>query len=493
MAVDNHLSGKTLRGISWSAVEIILRYGITFLVGIILARLLTPDQYGLIGVLTIFIEIFNIIIDGGFSNALIRKKDANDIDFNTVFIINMLLSVMMAMILFLSAKGIARFFGRDELIALTRAMSMVIVINALAVVQKVRLTKQIDFKTQAKVTIISGIASGVIGIVTALLGMGVWVLVCQQISNASLSTLFLWFYSKWIPHLQFSVRSFCELWSFGWKLLASGLLNTISNQSHHMIIAKIYSPSSLGQYTRAHQFGNILAGNLTTIVQRVVFPVLSEIQDDSFRLKNAYRRIIKLTVYPTFVLMLGLCACSKSLLYVLIGPQWMDASNYLQILCFSLMIYPLDSLNANAIQVTGRSDITLKINLIKNILMIGPILIGLYTNILWMLVADVVREYLSYFLYAHYTSKLINYGLGEQIKDVLPAFIVAFTVAFCMYPISCFRASEFIILIIQIVIGFMLTIGISEWIKLPEYIELKGILYGLYHKITKQINKSIAT
>lgn len=479
---EDSLKNKTLRGVGWSATDAVIRYGITFVVGIILARLLTPDQYGLIGILTIFVEIFNIIIDGGFSNALIRKKNAKDIDYSTVFVTNMGLSVIMAAALFFNAALIARFFKRPELVSLTRVMSVMILINALAVIQRVRLTKNIDFKTQTKVSFICGIISGGVGVGMALGGLGVWALVAQQISNAVLSTLFLWIFNKWVPSIKFSIDSFKDLWGFGWKLLASGLLNALSGQVQNAVIGKIYQSATLGQYTRASQFGSLFSGNLTAVIQRVTFPILSIIQDDPVRLKASYKRIIKLTIFPTFILMLCIAACAKALLYVLIGPQWGDAVVYLQIISFSMMLYPLHSLNLNAIQIMGRSDLTLRINIIKNLLMIFPIIIGIFINIYWMLLADVIRGYICYYLNVYYSGPLLKYSIKEQILDILPSFGIAIAVALPVYGLSFLSLPPALVLGIQIITSICLAILASEKTRLQEYIELKSIVIGYFIK-----------
>lgn len=331
----------------WSALENVTRLGVTFVVSIVLARLLSPEEYGLIGILTIFIAIFNAIVDSGFTNALIRKQDATDTDYSTVFYTNLVLSVVLAAVLFFCAKPISVFFERSELVSLTQVMSSVVIINALSIVQRVRTTKAIDFKTQTKITFISSIGSGVIGIVMAYMGYGVWALVGQQISNQLLTTLFFWFYNKWMPKLVFSWSSFKEMWEFGSKLLASGLIDTAWKEVYQVVIGKCYSPATLGLYTRAKQFADLCSSNLTSVVQRVSYPVLSSIQDDRARLKGAYQMVIKTTMLPTFVLMLGMAACAESMINVLIGEQWLECVPMLQIICTYGMLYPLHALNLN--------------------------------------------------------------------------------------------------------------------------------------------------
>lgn len=483
---EQSLKDKTVQGTAWTALESVLRYGVSFVVGIILARLLSPDDYGLLGILTIFIVIFEYIINGGLISALIRKQDAKDIDYCTVFYTNLTLSLMMAGVLFASAGIIARFFERPELVSLTRVMSVVVIIHALALVQRARLTKEINFKTQTKVSFIASVTSGVIGIAMAYKGFGVWALVGQQLSNAGMTTILLWAVNRWWPKLQFSVVSFKEMWSYGWKLLVSGVLNCISGQLHHVVIGKCFSPATLGQYTRAHQFGTLCSDNITTVIQRVTFPVLSKIQDDPLRLKSAYRRVIKVTVFPTFVLMMCLAACAKPLLLTLIGAKWVQASYFLQIISFSMMLYPLHALNLNAIQVMGRSDLTLRINIIKNLLIIIPVSVGLLFNIYWMLVADVIRGYLCYYLNAYYTKYVMDYSIREQIKDVFPSLRIALTIAVPLFAISFIPINYVVLLIIQVILGSILFFALCEKRKFYEYMELKSIVLKMVYKTGKK-------
>ncbi len=470
----------------WSAVENVTRLGVTFVVSIILARLLSPEEYGLIGILTIFIAIFNAIVDSGFTNALIRKQDATDADYSTVFYTNLVLSVFLATTLFCCAKPIAVFFERPELVSLTQVMSSVVVINALAIVQRARTTKAIDFKTQTKITFISSIGSGVIGIAMAYMDYGVWALVGQQISNQLLSTIFFWIYNKWMPKLIFSWVSFKEMWAFGSKLLVSGLIDTAWKEVYQVVIGKCYSPATLGLYTRAKQFADLCSSNLTSVVQRVSYPVLSSIQDDRIRLKSAYQRVIKTTMLPTFVLMLGMAACAEPMIQVLIGEQWIECVPMLQIICTYGMLYPLHALNLNMLQVQGRSDLFLKLEIIKKIIAIGPLLLGIFVDIYLMLAGSLVTSLIAYYLNAYYSGPFLNYSIKEQIKDILPSFGVAVTMAVPVFAINFIPINHFILLPIQILIGAVISIGICEMVRLPEYIELKTITMPIINKVIKR-------
>lgn len=483
---EGSLKNKTVTGTMWSAVENVTRLGVTFLVSIILARLLSPEEYGLIGILAIFIALFNAIVDSGFTSALIRKQDATDTDYSTVFYINLVLSLFLATILFLCARPIAVFFERSELVTLTRVMSTVVVINAFAIVQRVRTIKAIDFKTQTKITFISSIGSGSIGITMAYMGYGVWALVGQQISTQLLSTILFWIYNKWIPKLIFSWSSFKEMWSFGSKLLASGLIDTAWKEVFQVVIGKCYSPATLGLYTRAKQFADLCSSNLTSVVQRVSYPVLSSIQDDRKRLKLAYKSVIKATMLLTFVLMLGMAACAESMILVLIGEKWLECVPMLQIICTYGMLYPLHALNLNILQVQGRSDLFLKLEIIKKIIAVGPLLLGIFVDIYWMLAGTFVTGIISYYLNAYYSGPFLNYSIKEQVKDILPSFGVAISMAVPVFAMNFIPMSPYIMLPVQVVVGAIITISICETTKLPEYLEIRDIVTPLLNKVIKR-------
>lgn len=470
----------------WSAIENVSRLGVSFVVSIILARLLSPEDYGLIGILTIFIAISNSIVDSGFTNALIRNNNITDIDYSTAFYTNLVLSLIFAAILFHCSIPIAVFFERSELVLLTRVMSSVVVINALAIVQRARTTKAIDFKTQTKISIISSILSGVIGISMAYMGYGVWALVWQHISNQlSISVLF-WIYSNWIPKFVFSLDSFKQMWSFGSKLLVSTIIDTAWKEVYQIVIGKCYSLTTLGFYTRANQFSSMCSTNLNTVIQRVSYPVLSSIQDDKIRLKLAYKKLIKTSMLVSFILMLGMATCAKSMILVLVGEQWLNCVPMLQIICTYGMLYPLHSLNLNMLQVQGRSDLFLKLEIIKKIIAIGPLLLGIFVDIYLMLIGSLITNLIAYYLNAYYSGPFLNYSIKEQVKDILPSLGVAIAMAVPVYALSFIPISPFILLPLQILIGASITFGICEVLKLPEYFEIKGIIIPIINKIIKR-------
>lgn len=480
--MSESLKNKTIKGTVWSSLDAFLGQGITFLVGLVLARLLSPEEYGLIAIITIFISVFNSIVDSGFSNALIRKQDATEADYNTVFYTNLAISAVLSTALFFGAPRIADFFSRPQLTPLTKAMSSVVIINAFAIVQNIRLTKNIDFKTKTKVSLIASLTSGVIGIAMAFGGFGVWSLVAQQISKQLLNSVFLWFFIRWMPKLLFSWKSFKEMFDFGWKLLVSGLINTIWTEIYQVIIGKFYQPQTLGQYTRAQQFSSIFSSNLTSIIQRVSYPVLSQLQDDKERLKSGYKRIIKITMLVSFVLMLGLAAIAKPMILVLIGDKWLPAVPFLQILCFNMMLYPLHSINLNMLQVQGRSDLFLKLEIVKKIVGVIPLCLGIFVNIYYMLIGSVFVGFFSYYLNARYSGPFLNYSIKEQVKDIMPGFSIALLAALPVYVISYLPLNPFILLPMQLLVGLLIVLVLCEKIGLEEYKEIKSIVLGLLKK-----------
>jgi len=480
------LKQKTVKGVGWSFADNIANQGITFLVGLVLARLITPEEYGLIGIILIFVAVFDSIVNCGFSNALIRKNDADDRDYNTVFIVNMVLSLVLFIVFFFSARFIADFFGQPLLEPLTQVMGSIVIIHAFAIIQRTVLIKRIDFKTQTKASVISSVTSGIIGITMAFYGYGVWSLVGQQLSRALLNTICLWIYSHWWPKLQFSWNSFRELFGFGWKLLVSSLIDTVWREIYQVVIGKCYAPATLGQYTRAHQFGSIFSSNLTSVIQRVSYPVLSNLQNDKQRMKEGYRRVIKVTMLVTFVLMLGLAAVARSMILVLVGDQWLVAADFLPIICLQMMLYPLHSLNLNMLQVQGRSDLFLKLEIIKKCVAVIPLLFGIFIGIYWMIWGSVFTGMFAYYLNSYYSGKFLNYSILTQIKDILPSFGIAVVMATVTYAISLLPLSPFILLPIQVMVGAGITVALCERFKRPEYLEIRSMALSVLRKIKKK-------
>lgn len=480
------LKDKTVKGVGWSAADAFIGHGITFLVGLVLARLLTPSEYGLIGICTIFTVVLTGIVDSGFSNALIRKKDATNNDYNTMFITNMVMSFALYIALFFLSPLIARFFARSELVSLVRAMGLILILQALSIVQVTILTKRIDFKTKTKASVVSAVLSGVIGIGMAFAGFGVWALVGQQLSNKLVYTICLWVLNKWWPKLSFCAESFHYMWGFGWKLMVSGLLDNIWKQLYQVVVGKFYSPETLGQYSRSKEYASLFSSNITSIIQRVTYPVIAEMQDNKQRMLAGYRKIIKISMFVTTVTMISMGAVAEPFIYCLIGPQWHEAATFLPLICISMSLYPLHAINLNMLQVQGRSDVFLILEIVKKAIAVGPICLGIFVNIYWMLMGSIITGIIAFLLNSYYTGKELGYSSWMQLKDIAPSYGIALLIAVSVYFIKYLPLSNWIILPIQIVVGVVVFILVSELTKMEEYIEIKGIALHYLSKLKKK-------
>lgn len=476
------MKDKTVKGLGWSSLDSFVMFFVNFLVSLVLARLLTPDDYGLIGLTAIFNTVCNTLINGGMQTALIRKKDATDDDYNTSFIVNMGMSFFLYLLIFLCSPLIAEFFKRTELVALCRYSSLIIIINALTLVQQTRLIKRIDFKTQTKITFISSMSCGIFAIILAFIGFGVWSLVILHLSRASMKSVLLWYYNKWMPKLKFSKQSFYELFGFGWKMMVSTLLSNLWKELYQVVVAKFYSPATLGQYSRAKHFAAYFSRDLTIVIQRVTYPVLSNMQDNKERMISGYRRIIKTTMFVTAIGIFFLGGISEPLIYCLIGPKWHEASTYLPIICISSSLYPLHAINLNMLKVQGRSDLFLGLEIVKKIIAVGPLMVGAFVGIIPMLLSSVAFNIICYFLNSYYTGKLLGYSSWVQIKDVAPSYTIAIIIAFSVYFLKYLPLSFWIILPMQIILGAALFFLICITTQNNEYKELKDIVFSYIKK-----------
>lgn len=469
---DNSLKSRTVKGAFWSAIDAFLGKGVTFIVGIVLARILTPEEYGLIGIVSIFIVVLSGFVSCGFFTALIRKKEVSNDDYNTMFITNLVLSILLFSLLYIIAPYISVFFDRPSLTAIARVMGALLIIQALSITQVTILTKRIDFKTKTKASVVSGLLSGVLGIIMAYRGFGVWSLVGQQLSQQTIFTICLWFLNKWWPSLQFSISSFKYMWGFGWKMVLSSLLNNIWDQLYQVVVGKYYSPSTLGQYSRANEYATLFSSNFILIIQRVSLPALAEVQDDEKRLLSAYRKIIKLAMFVTVVTLFSLGAVSEPFIFCLLGPKWSEAASYLPLICISMSLYPLHVINLNMLQIQGRSDIFLILEIIKKIIAIGPVCLGIFIGIYWMLLGGIVVGIISFFLNSYYTGKKLNYSSWSQLKDVMPSYLLGIIIAFSVFFLKYLPLSYWFVLPIQLIVGLCIFIMICRIGKFKEYDEI---------------------
>ncbi len=470
------LKQKTISGLIWSFIDTFAGQGIQFVVGIILARILSPREFGLIGMITVFIAVSQSFVDSGFANALIRKKNCSQNDYSTVFFFNLITGAILFIILFFSGSAIGNFFKEPRLVLLVQILGLILIIDSLSLIHRTILTKNINFKLQARISVIASLGSGVIAIVMAYNSFGVWCLIVQRLSRQTLTTIFLWFWNRWRPALVFNMKSFKELFGFGSKLLLSGLIDTLYRNIYYLVIGKFFSAQELGYYTRADQFKALPSQNLNSIITRVTYPVLSSIQDDIPRLRDHYQKLIKVTMFVTFVLMLGMSAVAKSMILTLIGEKWLSSVIYLQMLCFVGMFYPLHALNLNMLQVQGRSDLFLKLEIIKKILAIPTIIVGIIWGIKIMIAGMFLNTIIAYYLNSYWSGRMIGYSFKQQLKDILPAFSISLIMAVAILFLgSVIKFSPLLTLVIQVTTGALIIVILSELLNFKDYLFIKNL------------------
>lgn len=470
------LKEQTTKGVFWSSVERFSVQGIQFVVMLVMARLLSPEDYGVVGMLAVFVSLAQAFVDGGFSQALIRKKDRTEVDNSTVFYFNIVVSVTIYVCLYISAPLISRFYEMPSLTPYTRVICLSIIINSLSIVQRAIYSAKIDFKTQTKASIISVIISGIVGVYLAYKGFGPWALVWQQISNLGINTFFLWIYSSWRPIRSFSWKSFNELFGFGSKLLATSILNSIYSNVYTIVIGKMFSASSLGYYTRAEHFANLPSSNFTSVFQRVTFPILCKVQDDLPRLENIYRRLLRASTFVIFPCMIGLAAVAEPMISILLGDKWETTAYLLRILCFGLMWYPMHAINLDILQVKGRSDLFLKLEIYKKIIAIIILFIAAPFGLEALCYSKIVSSLICLYINNIYTSKILGVTIWSQFKDIIHTLFLNLSMYILITVTISFIANMYIKFSVGICVGIVFYICVAKLYRFPEFNELKTIV-----------------
>lgn len=467
--MSENLKQKTQKGLVWSFVERFATQGVQFLFGIILARLLSPEDYGTIAMPLVFLAIAQCFIDSGFSTALIRKPELTEDDLSTAFYFNIGVGVICYIALFFTSPFIADFYHTPILSDLLKVTALATLFNPLCAVQQAILTRKIDFKTQAVVSLSGAIVSGIVGLVMAYSGFGVWSLVCQQVGGYVIRTVLLWVLGKWKPKRRWSWDSFHYLWGFGSKMLGSGLLDTTYNNIYPLVIGKFFSANDLGNYTRAQQFSTLPSSNVTGVLQRVTFPVLSSIQNEDERLARNYRKILKLSAFLIFPMMLMLSAIADPLIRVLLTDKWEGCIILLQIICFDMMWYPIHAINLNLLQVKGRSDLFFRLEVIKKIVGVSILCVTIPHGVIWMVCGGVVSSMFALVINTHYTGKLIKVGYFKQMKDLLPIFGVAIAMWLIVHASLWLTTNIYIQLPMGIIIGIIMYLICAKLLLRSEW------------------------
>lgn len=467
--MSDNLKSKTQKGLVWSFVERFATQGVQFLFGIILARLLSPEDYGTIAMPLVFLAIAQCFIDSGFSTALIRKPDLTEEDLSTAFYFNIGVGVICYFALFLTSPLIADFYNTPILSDLLKVTALATLFNPLCAVQQAILTRKIDFKTQAIVSLSGAIVSGSVGLVMAYSGYGIWSLVFQQVGGYVIRTILLWILGRWKPKRKWSWESFRYLWGFGSKMLGSALLDTTYNNIYPIVIGKFFSANDLGNYTRAQQFSNLPSNNVTGVLQRVTFPVLSSIQNEDERLAKDYRKILKMSAFLIFPMMLMLSAVADPLIRVLLTDKWEGCIILLQIICFQMMWYPIHAINLNLLTVKGRSDLFFRLEIIKKIVGVGIMCVTIPHGIIWMVSGGIVSSMFSLVINTYYTGKLINVGYLKQMGDLLPIFGVSFVMWLIIHASLLMTSNYYIQLVFGICFGVVFYLIAAKFLLKSEW------------------------
>lgn len=475
--MSDTLRNKTSIGLIWSSVERFSSQGVQFLVMLIMARLLTPKDYGIVGMLSIFIAVSSSIVDSGFGKALVRKQDRSETDNSTVFYFNLIVASSLYLILYICAPYIAVFFNTPELTLVTRVICLLIVFNSMVIVPKSIFIQKIDFKTQAKASLTAAVLSGIIGVYMAFHGCSYWALVTQLLSNSIINALCLWIFSFWKPKLIFSITSFKELFGFGSKLLLTGILERAYQNIYPLIIGKAFSADILGYYSRAHNFSDFPSSNFTGIIQGVSYPAMCAIQDDDIRLKSVCRKFLKLSTYIIFPFMAGMACLAYPMVVVVIGQQWAFSSVLLQIIIFQMMWYPVHAININIMQVKGRSDYFLYAEIIKKIIYILLAIATIPFGIKAMCYGAVLGSLIELFVNTYYSKKVTEYGILEQIKDILPIIVLTSCMVTAILLTICFFENLYVKLLLGVFVGISSYLLLSLFFHFEEIKDIREVIF----------------
>jgi teichuronic acid exporter len=473
------LESRAIHGVFWSATERLGPQSVQFVVSIVLARLLLPEQFGLIGMLVVFLVLGQALMNSGFGSALIQKQDATELHYSSVFFLNISIGLALAGVLCLGAPWIARFYGEPMLTSLTRVLSLNVVFSAFGLIQATLMTKRLDFATQTKAMLLASIGSGVLGIGAALLGFGVWSLVTQSVSLTLLNAVLLWVLSTWRPEPLFSLAALRELFGFGSRMLAWGILETIFGSLYMVVIGKLFSPSELGYYTRGYTVQQLPSETVGRIVGRVTFPLFSEIQDDAARIKNGFRKALRAIGLVNFPLMIGLLACARPLVLTLFTDKWNPAVPYLQLLCIVGLFYPLLMINQNVMLAKGHSDLFFRLEIVRKALVVIFIAITWRWGIEAIIWGQIVLSLVAYYLNGYYVGTIVGFGFGAQIRDLLPYLGAA-----CMMGVAVFAlngmpfAHPGVLLVVQVIAAGLVYGLLCRGFRLPVFMDAWNMFRG---------------
>ena len=479
-------SSSVFSNFLWRFLERCGAQGVTFVVSIILARVLDPGVYGTIALVTIFTTIMQVFVDSGMGNALIQKKDADDLDFSSVFYFNIVVCTVLYILMFVSAPFIAVFYKIPELTPIVRVLSLTIIISGVKNVQQAYVSRNMLFKRFFFSTLGGTIGAAFVGIIMAYNGFGVWALVAQMIFNAIVDTTILWITVKWRPKKLFSIDRLKGLFSYGWKLLVSSLIDTIYNDLRQLVIGKIYSKEDLAFYNQGDKFPKLIVTNINTSIDSVLLPTMSKAQDDTAAVKNMTRRSIKTSTYLMMPLMVGLAVCAEPLVSLILTDKWLPCVPFLRLFCFSYAFWPIHTANLNAIKAMGRSDLFLKLEIIKKIVGIIALVSTMRVSVMAMAYSLLVVSVLGQIINSWPNKKLMNYSYWEQLKDMLPQIGLSVVMGIIVYIVQFIGLNDLITLIIQVFLGALFYWIGSMILHIDSYVYIISIIKGIFEKRNKK-------
>lgn len=479
---NKNIRNKTISGFLWRFLERVGAQGVQFVVSIILARLLAPELFGTITLISVFTTVLGVFVDSGFANALIQKKDADDLDFSSVFYCNVFICVVLYLIMFFAAPSIARFYSDDQLIAPIRVISLSMLVGGVKNVQTAYVSRTMQFKRFFFATLGGTFGAAVLGIWMAYRGFGIWALVGQYLFNNTVDTIILWVTVKWRPKLMFSFQRLKSLFSYGWKLLVSTLINTTYGQLRQLIIGKVYNPSSLAFYDRGNSFPFAIVNNVNSSINSVLFPVMSGAQDDISSVKSIMRRAITTSSFVMWPMMLGLAACAEPFVKLLLTNKWLPCVPFLRIFCVSYALYPIHSANLNAFKALGRSDLFLRLEILKKVIGIAIIVITLRFGVLAIAYGVLAGDIISVFINAWPSRSLLDYPYREQAKDILPSILLASVMYLFVWSVTLLNLPSALTLVIQIAIGIGVYVLESVVFKIDSFWYVLESVKGLVNR-----------
>jgi len=479
---------KIFSNLIWRFAERCGAQLVQFVVSIVLARILAPEAYGTIALITVFTTILQVFVDSGLGNALIQKKDADDLDFSTVFYTNIIFCLVLYGIVFLCAPAVAKFYNDNSLIALTRVLSLTIVISGIKNVQQAYVSKKMIFKKFFFATLAGTIGAAVIGIVMALKGFGVWALVAQQIFNLTVDTLILWLTVSWRPKRMFSFKRLKGLFSYGWKLLVSGIIDTTYNNIRQLVIGKVYTPSDLAFYNKGKQFPELVINNINTSIDSVLLPTMSKEQDNREQIKNMTRKSIKISVFIIAPIMIWLAVTAVNIVEILLTDKWITCVPFLQIFCIIYIFYPINTANLNAIKAVGRSDLFLKLEIIKKVIGIILLLITMKISVMAMAYSLLLGSLLNQIVNSYPNKKLLNYSYLNQLKDIMPSILLAIAMGIIVYIFNFLNVHIVLKLIIQVLVGIVVYIVGAKIIKIDSFGYILDYIKQMFFKKDRDIH-----